>query len=485
MSNYKSDATSSQTRWALFRFAIIGPLLSAPPEKGALRASLEQLSQKKWQHPISGLPVSFSASTIERWFYLAKNTTDPVNNLRYKLRSDAMQSRGINNELKRLIKQQYSDHPGWSCQLHKDNLVAQSKATPELGNIPSYSTIHRYMRANGLKKRRVIRQRETDGTRMASARLEAAEVRSFEMDHVHSLWHLDFHHGSRKVLDKNGVWRKPLLLCILDDRSRMVCHLQWYFEETSEALIHGFKQALQKRALPRSVMSDNGGAMTSDEFTQGLERLSILHEPTLPYSPYQNAKQEVFWAQVEGRLMAMLENEPEIDLSLMNKATLAWVELEYHRKLHSEINTTPLNRYLEGPDVGRECPDSKTLRQKFCIQVKRKQRRSDGTISLDGTRIEVPSQYRHLETLHIRYARWDLSYVMLVDHHTDTILAQLYPQDKSANSSGKRRTLAPASSTELLPKSSGIAPLLKSLMEEYSATGLPPAYIPKEEGKKK
>ena len=26
---------------------------------------------------------------------------------------------------------------------------------------------------------------------------------------------------------------------------------------------------------------------------------------------------------------------------------------------------------------------------------------------------------------------------------------------------------------------SGIAPLLKSLMEEYAATGLPPAYLPK------
>ena len=183
--------------------------------------------------------------------------------------------------------------------------------------------------------------------------------------------------------------------------------------------------------------------------------------------------------------MAMLENESEIDLPLMNKATLAWVELEYHRKLHSEINSTPLDRYLEGPDVGRECPDSKTLRQKFCIQVKRKQRRSDGTFSLDGTRIEVPSQYRHLETMHVRYARWDLSYVMLVDPHTDTILAQLYPQDKSANASGKRRALPPASNNELLPKSSGIAPLLKSLMQEYSATGLPPAYIPKEEGKTK
>ncbi len=58
----------------------------------------------------------------------------------------------------------------------------------------------------------------------------------------------------------------------------------------------------KKRGLPRSLMSDNGSAMTSEEFTEGLQRLSIIHEKTLPYSPYQNAKQEVFWGQVEGRL---------------------------------------------------------------------------------------------------------------------------------------------------------------------------------------
>ena len=61
-------------------------------------------------------------------------------------------------------------------------------------------------------------------------------------------------------------------------------------------------------------MSDNGSAMTSDEFTEGLERLGILHQPTLPHSPYQNDKQKVIWSQIEGRLMAMLEGEDDQSL---------------------------------------------------------------------------------------------------------------------------------------------------------------------------
>jgi putative transposase len=476
-------ADTPQARWARFRFSIIGHLLSSPPKGGELKSLLEELSKKQWHHPLQGTPVSFSASTLERWFYRAKREVDPVYALRTKRRKDAAKARKLNAELKRVIQQQYREHPSWSYQLHIDNVAIRVKDASELGVMPSYSTVRRYMKANGFRKQRLSKQRHTVGGQIAQARLEQCEVRSFEVDYVHSLWHLDFHHGSRNIPGKEGKWHKPLLLAILDDHSRLVCHAQWYLDESSESLVHGFKQALQKRGLPRALMSDNGAAMMSGEFTQGLERLGILHQPTLPYSPYQNAKQEVIWAQVEGRLMAMLEGEPELTLTLLNEATLAWVEFEYHRKWHSEILMTPLERYLEGNNVGRPCPDTSILSRCFCIEVKRKQRRSDGTFTLNGCRFEVPSQYRHFDVLHVRYARWNLRHALLVDPHTNTCLGTLYPQDKSANAESLRRTLMPLSpnaSHETEP--TGIAPLLKKLMADYAATGLPPAYLPKNEG---
>jgi hypothetical protein len=62
----------------------------------------------------------------------------------------------------------------------------------------------------------------------------------------------------------------------------------------------------------------------------------------------------------------------------------------------------------------------------------------------------------------------------------------LYPQDKSANANGSRRALNPHPDQQgqVIP-STGIAPLLKKLMADYAATGLPPAYLPidKEENK--
>jgi len=87
----------------------------------------------------------------------------------------------------------------------------------------------------------------------------------------------------------------PMLMGVIDDRSRLVCHLQWYLDETAESLIHSLCQAFMKRGLPRALMTDNGAAMLAGETTTGLAELGVLHQTTLPYSPYQNAKQESFW----------------------------------------------------------------------------------------------------------------------------------------------------------------------------------------------
>jgi len=286
------------------------------------------------------------------------------------------------------------------------------------------------------------------------------------------------------VLTRAGTRATPLLLAVIDDHSRLICHLQWYLDETAETLVHGFCQALQRRGLPRALMTDNGAAMQAEEFRSGLHTLGILHEQTLPYSPYQNAKQETFWATIEGRLMAMLVGVADLTLARLNDITQAWVEQEYHRTRHSEIGTTPLHRYLDGTSVGRECPDSDSLRRAFRCTVKRRQRRSDGTISLAGKRFELPSRYRHLAQVHIRYARWDLSQVELIDPHTLHTLCRLYPLDKSANADGQRRRLiTPPDMTEPAPATGELPPLLRKLLADYAATGRPPAYLPKHDDK--
>ena len=464
-------------RWARLRFAIIGPLLAAPPSDGALQQALRTLAAKSWRHPLTDQDIQFSVSTLERWYYAARAARDPIATLRNRLRDDHGRFHSLEPKAIELLTAQYQEHPGWTMQLHADNLRAALQGLKTA--VPSYSTIRRYLLAQGMH-RQARPKRNTAGALLARDRLESREVRSFEVDHVGALWHLDFHHASRQILTRSGQWVTPILFGVLDDRSRIACHLQWYLDETTQSLVHGLSQAFMKRGLPRALMTDNGSAMIAEETVAGLGRLGILHQTTLPYSPYQNAKQESFWGRIEGRLMPMLESETALTLEALNQATQAWVEQEYHRTDHSELNVTPLARYLAGPTVSRPCPPAADLAAAFRIEVTRRQRRADGTLSLAGQRFEVPSAYRHLTTVTVRYARWDLTRVDLVDARADQILAPLYPLDKSANADGQRRALMPgaARTADVPTPTSGIAPLLRQLIAEYAATGLPPAYLP-------
>jgi putative transposase len=481
--NANNDVDRPSDRWAIFRLAVVGPLLALPPESGDLHSRLEEMARTSYKHPISGHPVKFGLSTIERWFYtVRKGKKNAVDALRRRVRKDAGTQPSVPERLRRMIHQQHRDHPRWTYQLHWDNLVARAKANPTVGDVPSYPTVRRYMRAVGLFRRRRRRAPDPAGGRLAETRHESLETRSYEVATVNGLWHLDFHQGSRAIALLDGTCVQPHVLGILDDRSRVACHVQWYLDETTEALVHGYSQALQKRGLPWATMSDNGSAMKGREFTSGLDRLGILHETTLPHSPHQNGKQESFWGQIEGRLLPMLEGHRDLTLEFLNEATQAWVEFEYNRKVHSELGVAPLSRFIEGPYVGRECPTSDALRHAFRHEERRMQRRSDGTITLLGKRFEIPSRYRHFRQVCVRYAHWNLSSIDLVDDRTGAFLAPLYPQDKVANADGVRRTMEPlpdgTRSTSEEPPSDGVAPLLRQLLNQAKATGLPPPYVP-------
>jgi hypothetical protein len=69
----------------------------------------------------------------------------------------------------------------------------------------------------------------------------------------------------------------------------------------------------------------------------------------------------------------------------------------------------------------------------------------------------------------------------MADERTGKILCRIYPLDKHKNADGKRRRKEPVVNVDDHPPAGGIAPLLRKLIADYAATGLPPAYLPKDE----
>jgi len=64
------------------------------------------------------------------------------------------------------------------------------------------------------------------------------------------------------------------------------------------------------------------------------------------------------------------------------------------------------------------------------------------------------------------------------------VRGRLYPQDKQRNADGRRRAKAPLveqAGTPARAQDGAIAPLLRQIIARYASTGLPPAYLPKDE----
>jgi len=470
-----SNSRQHRQRWALLRLQVIGQLLASPPEEGALQAALTALAQSTWRHPLTGADVRFGFSTIERWYLQARQQPDPVARLTARARADAGAQRAISAEVAAAIWAQYARAPEWTVQLHYDNLKVDAVAEA----VPSYPTVRRFFAAHGLHRVVPDRNKPLGALKPSGPN----EIRSYEATHVGSMFHLDGHVCSIGVLLRSGQWIRPLGIGVIDDHSRLIAHLQWYASsENTECLVHCFSQAVQRRGLPRLLHNDNGSAMIAGEFAQGLDRLGIDYRRIQPGKAWQNGKQEKLWDRVEQRLIAMLKAEPNLSLERLNLATYAWTEFEYQTSVHRELNgATPLERFTSAASVLRASPGSEDLRRAFRIEITRRQRLSDGTVSIDGRRFEVPQAFAHLRQLHLRYARWDRSQADVVDARDGTVLATIHPLDKARHADGRRQARVMIDPSVVLPPQSPAdhqpAPLLRQLLAQFAATGLPAAMI--------
>lgn len=408
----------------LFRYKIISDLLARPPKPGELAAQLRKIASQKHLQPWNQVERTVTVRTLERWYAASRKAEKPPESLQPKLRADRGSVRKLFPEHFDSLALLRRSYPSWSVQLIYDNLCEIQFIIPP----PSYSTVLRYLKSIGYYP---------SSSRIRRHKLR--EIRSFEVEFVGQMWHMDFHKCSRMVVTADGKFSQPICAAFIDDKSRLVCHVQWFLNETTEVLVHSFMQAILKRGLPRTFYTDNGAAMKGEELKAGLEVLGIKHETTLPYSPYQNGKQESFWQPLEARLMKMIPKEKRLTLDILNRVTQAWVEQDYHDRVHSETKEKPIDRFFNSPSVIRPGLSFEELRRSFRMRTTRNVRKTDGTITLEGVRFEIPQSVRHMEKLTLRYARWDLGEAEILCPSTHKCLFTILPLNRLSNSKGARK----------------------------------------------
>src|SRR3989337_3493656 len=99
----------------------------------------------------------------------ARRAHDPVAALKDRLRGDIGRFPSLTPLVIETLTTQYREHPGWTAQLHFDNLRAALKGSDTA--IASYPTIRRYLKAQGMF-RQAQPKRATAGALAARDRLE-------------------------------------------------------------------------------------------------------------------------------------------------------------------------------------------------------------------------------------------------------------------------------------------------------------------------
>jgi hypothetical protein len=107
------------------------------------------------------------------------------------------------------------------------------------------------------------------------------------------------------------------------------------------------------------------------------------------------------------RFLPLLTDEDLSSLDKLNKSFFKWLEKDYHRKVHSSLKMTPLDKYMSQISQVRTYDDPEKLKLLFLKRAQRKIRH-DGTISVDSKLYQVPSVYIGIIVLSILYSLLNL-----------------------------------------------------------------------------
>jgi transposase InsO family protein len=352
-------------RIAVFRFGLISSLVS---HKGLSRGEQElrigQITSRTWQIP--GSPrSSIARSTLLRWLATYQQSGCQVESLKPHPRADRGHSRVMDAETEAALVSLRREMPAVSLPVFVK--LARSRHIMPADRTPSKDSLYRLFKRHGLDK----------DMRLPTDR------RRFETELVNDLWQSDCMHGPRVIHE--GKLRKSYLFAIIDDHSRLIPHAQFYLTENLESFRDCLLQALEKRGLPRRLYVDNGSAFRSNRLKYGCARLGVALLHSAPYTPEGRGKIERFFRTVRMQLIPVLAEN--LSLEKLNEHLHAWLDGEYHQRIHSTTGQTPLQRYLAHLSLLRSAP--KDLHDYFRMVVRRKVDK-DRTVTLNGKLFEAP-----------------------------------------------------------------------------------------------
>ena len=363
-----------RTKEALFRYGVLGPLISRALRRGELKRLLRDLAAQTWTDP-HGYPRRVAAKTLEEWLYRYRR--GGLDGLVPHPRADLGVVRAIAPELVALVLAMKREDPGRSAPLIKRELELAGRL--RAGQV-SVSTIQRVLARHGLSGPALELQRP------ARHRWQAARA--------NALWQSDAVHGPALFDAAAGRPVRVKIFGLLDDCSRLVPYLRAGFRETQADFLVVLAGGVQRRGVPDAVFADQHQSFAGSDTELACAQLGSRMLLAQPYDGPAKGKIERFWRTLRVHVLDRLDPTQVMTLDDLNTRLSAWVEAEYNRRPHASLDgRTPLEAWEADAEHVRWVDDPALLDKAFTATFARRAK-NDSTVQVQGRTYEVPTHLR-------------------------------------------------------------------------------------------
>ena len=360
-----------RTQIALFRYALIAPLLGRPLERGEIAAHLKAVAAQHHRIPYS-TRQSLDEETI--WRYYARHKEGGFESLKPQPRADAGKPRRIPEEIVQKAISLRQELPTRSANTIIQILRRDPTYPPNL--TLALRTLQGILQQRGATREKLSGQSKA--------------FRRFERECANALWQGDMLVGPYLPdAERPGKYRRTALFCFIDDYSRLIPYGEFFLEESLPRLERVLKVAILRRGLPQALFVDNGKVYVSTQLAAACATLGIRQIHSTPYTPNTRGKIERFFGTVRSQFLSEVESAKLATLEDLNTSFQAWVELIYHKAIHSETGEAPLERFQRSlTQIAVRQADPTRLREAFLWRERRSVTRT-ASVSLQGNRYSV------------------------------------------------------------------------------------------------
>lgn len=398
---------SMQQKVALFRYALIAPILNETYAQATAKEYLASVCSKTYDVPYYG-KREFSPDTLKTWLlYYRKHGID---GLKPSRRSDKGNTRALSEAAKEYITMVKTQAPEKAIISIYHELLA--KGIIEAGSV-SPSSIQRFVHNHNLNKAKAIPK----------------DRRAFSMEYPGDCWQTDISQGP--YLTINGKKMRTYLIAYIDDASRAIMAASFSYEQNLISVLSVFKQAVQRRGIPKKLFMYNGKVFRSDQLQYICASLGTIVSYAAPYSAASKGKIERWFKTLQMQWLNLLDWNNISSLEELNQKLQVYIETQYHQTIHSTIKAKPLDKYMEHIGRIRFISSKQELDYIFLYRVTRKIK-NDATVSISNVLFEVPAKYIG-DQIQIRYdpSSFDKAYIF---NDSGICLDTVYPVDRIANS---------------------------------------------------